>query len=334
MGQALTLTPRTTKESITELVAPDALREVWKNADSLSGSALERVVIGGEPFVLKHLHVDDDWIQRVQGDLVTRPLVMWRAGLFDALPGCIEHTIVDIAAGLGRNGWGAAVLMRDVSEFMVQVSGGPIPLEEHLRFLDHMAALHAHFWGFTDDIGLMPMSNRYFLMSKEMSSYEAVRRTGGVPSMVEGWWERLSDVSPSFAKVLLGLVDAPWALIEAQQSGPQTLVHSDWKAGNLGSLPDGRTVVLDWAFPGQAPPTVDLAWYIAVNCDLLPQSKDDAIDAYREALEGHGIDTSGWWDAQLELALLGATMLQGCTKSGDELAWWEDRIPRALRYLD
>src|SRR5438445_9216430 len=100
-----------------------AVREpMTKPGDSLSGSHFERVVIDGEPYVLKHLHVDDDWIQRAQGDLVTKPVVMWRSGLFGALPSCFDHTIVDVAAGLGRNGWGAAILMRDVSFAMVPVA--------------------------------------------------------------------------------------------------------------------------------------------------------------------------------------------------------------------
>ena len=45
--------------------------------------------------------------------------------------------------------------------------------------------------------------------------------------------------------------------------------------GNLGRHPDGRTILLDWAFPGRAPPATDLAWYVALNVERLPQSKDD-----------------------------------------------------------
>ena len=143
----------------------------------------------------------------------------------------------------------------------------------------------------------------------------------------------MADASPVLAELLLPLLDAPWPLIEAQRRGPHTLIHSDWKAGNLGSLPDGRTVLIDWAFPGQAPAPLDLSWYLAVNSDLLPQSKEDSIAVYKEALEKHGIDVSMWWDEQLELSLLAAALLLGWSKTGDELAWWEDRVPRAVRYL-
>lgn len=331
----LRLTPRAVKASVDDLLAGATSREVWKNEDSLSGSVLERVVMKGERYVLKHLHVDDDWIQRAQGDICTRPLLMWRSGLFDALPPSIDHTITDVAAGFGRNGWGVAVLMRDVSEWMVPVAAGRIGETQHLRFLDHMAELHAHFWGLEDTVGLCPMGNRYFSLTPLMASYEIARGSSDpVPQMVPEGWERMAEASPAAARVVLPLLDDPFPLVAALERGPQTLVHSDWKAGNLGSLPDGRTVLLDWAFPGRAPGAVDVAWYIAVNCDLLPHTKEDAIEAYREGIERRGVDTSEpWWSEQLELALLGALQMLGWSKSGDELAWWADRVGRAVPYL-
>lgn len=322
------------KNSLEELIAGVESRESWKTADSLSGSAFERVVIGGEPFVLKYLHVDDDWIQRAQGDIYTRPVVMWMSGLYDALPACIDHTIVDVATGLGRNGWGAAVLMRDVSEAMVPVEKGIIPLDQHLRFLEHMAELHAQFWGFRDTVGLMPRGNLYLMFSSLMTDYEATSGDPApVPSLAPDGWVRMADESPRLADIVLPLLREPWPLVAAQATGPQTLVHSDWKAGNLGSHTDGRTILLDWAFPSEAPGPADLAWYIAVNCELLPHSKEEAIATYKEALERRGIQTLGWWEAQLELALLAQVVLLGWSKTGDELAWWEERVPRALAFL-
>jgi hypothetical protein len=331
---AVRLQPRPVKNSLDELLVGMTYRETWKNEDSLSGSTLEKVTIDGERFVLKHLHVDDDWIQRVHGDLWTRPYTMWSSGLFDALPSSIDHTTVDIAAGLGRNGWGCALLMRDVSPYMVDVGRGLIALDQHLGFLDHMAQLHAHFWGFRDDIGLSPRGNFYFMLSPMMAELEARRRRPDpVPSMIPDGWTRMASEAPALAKVILPLNDRPWPLLAAQARGPQTLVHSDWKAGNLGTHPDGRTILLDWAFPAEAPPPADIAWYIAVNCELLPHSKEEAIDAYREALVRHGVDTSWWWEEQLELALLGAAVLLGWSKTGAELAWWEERVQRAVRFL-
>jgi hypothetical protein len=259
---------------------------------------------------------------------------MWRTGLYDALPECFEHTVAGVAGGLGRNGWGAAVLMRDVAPWLVSVPKGVLNLEQHLRFLDHMAELHASFWGFRDEIGLMPMGSRYNLLSHWTVSAEAERGPlEDVLGMITPGWKRVALQAPAAMAVAGPLLDDPSPLAGALSATPLTLVHSDWKAGNLGTLPDGRTVLIDWAFPGEAPGCCDLAWYIAVNCDLLPQTKDDSIDAYRAALERRGIDTAPWWDAQLELSLIGAFALLGWSKSGDELAWWDDRLPRSARFL-
>ena len=62
---------------------------------------------------------------------------------------------------------------------------------------------------------------------------------------------------------------------------------------------------------------MDLAWYLAVNCDRLPETKEDAIGAYRAALESAGIETGSWWDEQLAAALAGAFLQLGWSKTGD-----------------
>jgi thiamine kinase-like enzyme len=173
------------------------------------------------------------------------------------------------------------------------------------------------------------------MLTPEMADYEIERGTQDpVPNMIPGAWRRMADESPAAARILRPLVDNPFPLVAALERGPQTLVHSDWKAGNLGSHPDGRTVVLDWAFPGAAPPAIDLGWYLAVNCDLLPHSKEEAISAYHESLCSTGVDTTEWWEPQLELGLLASLFVLGWSKTGDELAWWVDRAERAIAYVD
>ena len=66
---------------------------------------------------------------------------------------------------------------------------------------------------------------------------------------------------------------------------PTTFLQGDWKMGNLGSHPDGRTVLLDWAYPGAGPACWDLAWFLALNRARPPMSKEDTINEFRGALE-------------------------------------------------
>ncbi len=284
---------------------------------------------------MKYLSTDEDWIMRASGDVACRPLVLWESGFFDTVPAFIDHTVVGVARDEPRRG--AAVLMRDVGRWLVPEGSALLPLEQHLRFLDHMARLHAHYWGWTDTVGLMPMGSRYLMLSPLMAAVEAERGSPHpVPAVVPAGWRRLPEVAPRAAEVALPLLEATWPLVDAVARTPATFCHCDWKAGNLGSHPDGRTILIDWAYCGEAPACVDLAWYLAVNCDRLPQSKEDAIAAYRRALVRAGVDVTGWWDAQLALCLLGAFLLLGWSKAlGDpaELAWWEERVAGAVRYL-
>ena len=174
-----------------------------------------------------------------------------------------------------------------------------------------MAALHAAFWGWRDEIGLTPLANRYLAMAPAVATAEAtLGSTAPIPPLLAMGWSRLPSVAPALAALVLPLLDDLTALLTALGQVPHTFVHGDWKAGNLGEHPDGRTILIDWGqFPGEASPLADLTWYLASNAARLPESKDDTIATYRRALEGHGVATSGWWDGAVALELL-ATMVQ------------------------
>jgi hypothetical protein len=313
---------------MTELRVPMA-----KPADSLSGAVFERVAGG---FVVKYVSWELDWVTRATGDTRCRPLTLWRAGVLDALPECLDHTIVD--ATHDRSTGITALLMRDVAAYLLPVSR--IPLARHRRFLDHMAALHAAYLGFTDreagDLGLLRPGDRYTVLTPAMAAREAAAgHADPVPLRIPEGWRALRRAAPEAAEYALALCTDPAPLAEALAETPMTLVHGDWKAGNLGSHPDGRTILLDWAWPGRDGPCVDLAWYLAVNCDLLPEPKETAIEAYRAALHRHGVATAGWWERQLSLALLGAFVQLGWSKTHDatELGWWVYRILPTARSI-
>jgi hypothetical protein len=328
------VTPHPVAASVEELLAGASARRALKTEDSKSGSAFEQVVIGGESFVVKYLHCDDDWIQRATGDLTCRPLVVWRSGVLAAMPACIDHAVVGCAAGLGRNGWGAALLMRDVTAELVPPGDDPIALDAELAFLDHMAEIHASFWGWADDVGLMPMSHRYLALSPTTAATEAARGgTDAVPGIIGAGWPRFAQAAPRAASVVLPLLDDPSPLVDALAATPCTFLHGDMKLGNLGRTAEGRTVLIDWAVPGAGPGCAELAWYLAINAARLPHSKEQATEAYRNGLERRGIDTEPWWDRQLALSLLGGLVQFGWEKDGDELAWWAERAVEAAPLL-
>jgi hypothetical protein len=322
---------RTVAELLDEVAdgRPWRIERLDKHVDSLSGSPFERATIGDEIFIVKHIARDLDWLMRVLRDgadgAPPRALIVWREGLLAALPDEIDHVIVGMAydAGTGH----LTQVMRDATPAMVPAGDSIVPLERHRGFLSDMAALHAAFWGFRDTFGLTTADQRYGFADPDRLEREA----GGddpVPRAVPGGWAALREVAPEAATVARALAADPAPLAVAMADGPTTLVHGDWKFGNLGTWPDGRTVLLDWGWPGAAGPAVDLAWYLAVNCDRLPESKEDTIGAYRAELERRGIVTAPWWDRQLELALLGGFVQLGWSKAGNpaEVNWWADRV--------
>ncbi len=336
--RTLSVPERAVASSVEELLAGAVGREAMVTPDSKSGAHFERVTIDGEPHVVKYLHVDDDWIMRATGDLACRPLTVWRSGMLDRLPSCIDHGVVGAATGLGRNGWGAALLMRDVSSWLVPEGDEAVPLEQHLRFLEHMATLHASFWGWHDTIGLTPDLHRFTEFSPDNIGLERAR--GGpdpVPRLIVEGWARYAAVAPAVADAVLALAADPTPLADALHSCPHTFLHGDWKMGNLGSLPDGTTVLLDWAMPGEGCPTLELAWYLAINAAKLPQSKEDSAIAYRAALEALGVATAPWWDRALDLALVAGSVWFGWEKAlggpGPELTWWVERAEAGLARL-
>jgi Phosphotransferase enzyme family len=325
---------RAVQPSADVMLACATSREPMKTADSLSSASFERVVLGGERFVVKHLSTSSDWIMRASGDVACRPLWMWRRGVLDALPDCIDPLIVDMAHDSTTGV--TTLLMPDVEGLLVPEGSARLEVEQHHRFLDHMAALHAAFWDWDGPPALTPMANRYTTLTPMTGQVEAeLGNVGGVPSVLDGAWRQLVDVSPEIGELALALAADPGPLVDALDQTPSTLIHGDWKGGNLGSRLDGRTILIDWQWPGLAAGCVDFGWYLAVNCDRLPESKEGTIATYRDALVRHGVDLGDWFDRQLELALLGAFVQLGWSKTGDpaELQWWVDAVLPTARQL-
>lgn len=310
-----------------ELLARATGRTPLRPADGLSAVPMERLVVDGEACVLKWLSPEIDWVMRMSSDERCRPVVMWEEGLYDAVSPWVDPLVLAVARDEERDVWG--LLMRDATEEFLPEGDAAIPEETQRVLLRDMAGMHAAFWGFEHREGLSLPEQFYGIFSTSNVAKEAAARPlQGVPSYVAPGWQRLRELHPALTDQVLALADDPGPLVRALAETPQTLVHHDWKGGNLGIRPDGRTVLVDWAFPGASGACADLAWYLGVNCDRLATTKKQAIDGYRDALERQGIRTQPWFSRQLELALLGCFLVLGWSKTEDprELAWWVERV--------
>lgn len=322
--------------------SPEALlrgatsRILFVDHEGKSGARLERLVIDGRPYVAKHLVLADDWIRRATGDLGCRAIRLWEFGLYDALPSCLDAAVAGCARMPATPD--GVMLLHDVGDWLVPDGTAVVPLDQHRRFVEHLAALHAAFWAIEDDIELFGLPHR--LVEFAPCTYEAERALGHDPLpprlAVEGW-QRLAVLSPPLAGIVLPLLDDPTPLASALRRLPQTLVHGNWKYANLGSHPDGRTILLDWESTGVGPATLDLAWFLAINCARMPESKEATIDSYQAALGREGVDLEPWWPEALSLGLIGAFCQLGWEKAlgdrDDEFAWWEEQVVSGSRWV-
>jgi hypothetical protein len=313
--------------SVEDLLAGTDRRETFVNPDGRSTAAFERVWVDGVPHILKYIHPDDDFTMRVSRDHDCRTIRAWAAGLLDSAPDLVDHAIVGAATGYGRNGWGGALLMRDVSAELLP--DGDIAPEHHASYLDHLTGFLASTWGWQDDAGLLPYAARWEWFGP--AAIDVDRKLGWperVPQIADDGWHRFAERAPADVATLVdGLRRDVTPLTDALRTTPSCFLHGDVKASNTGVAADGRTLLIDWAYVGEGPACHALVWHLALDRARLPISKEATADAFRAGLERHGIDTAPWWDRQLGLCLLGGLVLFGWEKAlgdEDELAWWCD----------
>lgn len=330
--------PRPVAASVDELVRGAQDRRPFRSGEFRSLSTFEEVRIHGERFVLKHVHLDDDFSLRVTGDTTCRAVRAYVAGVCDIAGDLIDHAIVGAATGTGRNGWGGTLLMRDVSASLVSPGDDLLSVEEHDRFVEHLAGMSARTWGWHDEWELLPYATRWRLFDR--AAVDTERTLGwpeAVPRIAADGWEQFARRAP--VDVVRGVEELRrdvTPLVTGLAVTPSCLIHGDWKAANLGSAPDGRTVLVDWALVGEGPVCHELGWYLSLNRARLPRSKEQVLHDFRAALERQGVATGGWWERQLGLCLLGTIVEFGWEKAlGDdaELMWWCDRARTGIALL-
>lgn len=336
---SVTTPPRSLISSVDELLAGATHRQSFAPAESRSTSGFQRVVIDGQRCVVKYVHPDGDFLMRAGGDIGCIPLRAWTTGVMDSAPDVIDHATVGVAPW-GRNGWGAAILMRDVSAELIPADNMPVTEHVHETLLDHLAVWSARTWGWVDPFGLLRNGQRWeYFSPASVAGDEALGFPEVVPRLaLEGWAKFAQRAPRNVVELVAAARDDASGLVEALACTPPTLLHGDWKFANLGHAADGRTVLIDWTYVGAGPICHELAWYLALNGSRLPHghTKETTIENLRRALRRHGVNTEAWWDRQLGLCLLGALAQFGWEKAlGDdvELRWWCARASDAQQWL-
>jgi len=318
--------------SLDALIDGATERVAVRSTDARSGASFEKLIIEGRPCFLKMVSAGDDWIMRVTGNKQWEYRV-WQAGLYQRVPSIIDHAMIGMALVDSGGGPRMAMLMHDRSAGLVPPGDDPISASQHAVFIRHLALMHAANLGWRDDLGLYPLARRPLFFAPATIAPELTR--GDVPltlRIAERGWALLPERDSALSDLVSSVHRDPGTLAGLLEETPQTFIAGDWKMGNLGSRPTGETVVLDWAYPGEAPPAWELAWYLALNRSRIPESKSDTIARYRQALEAAGVATDVWWDRQLDLCLLAMAATLGWEKvvgESDEVAWWSEGAQQA-----
>jgi hypothetical protein len=318
-----------------ELLARASSRVEVRPGDARTGSIFERIEVDGDRYFVKRLSPSSDWVMRITGDHVHRPYLVWQAGIMGRAPACIDHTVV--AMDIDGEGDEAVltIVMRDVTAHLIAEGDSVVGLAQHQSLVENLAAFSAAFWGFRDDLGLSTMEQRVRYFAPDHMTAELCSRDVPAPiAAADAGWRALAPRSAVLAGVARAVHDQPQLVTAPLATTPTTFLHGDWKMGNLGSHPDGRTILLDWAYPGAGPVCWDLCWYLALNRARLPESKEATSERFRAALERHGVATADWWEAQFDLCVIAIMATFGWEKAlGDdaELRWWEAHVAAAAR---
>jgi hypothetical protein len=302
------------------------------SSDAKSGASFEKLIINGRRCFLKVVSAEDDWIMRVTGNQHWEYHV-WRAGLYQRVPSVIDPAMIGMSLDSMGDVTRLAMLMHDRSEDLVPPGDSAVPASQHVGFIQHLAQMHAANLGWHDDLGLYPLEHRPLFFAPVTIAPELVHDEVPLTLQVAArGWAVLEERDAALFELVSAVHRDPSTLAGLVSETPQTFIAGDWKMGNLGTRPSGETVLLDWAYPGEAPPAWELAWYLALNRARIPESKSDTMARYRQALEDAGVATDAWWDRQLDLCLLAMAATMGWEKAvgdADELAWWSARAQEA-----
>jgi hypothetical protein len=291
--------------------------------------------------VLKRYWYERDWVMRLTHDDAVREVALYRHGVYGRLP---DECMVPIIAA-ARDGRMWASLMRDVSDALAVAAEQIIAHDIARGWLVHLAKMHIRFGDARPPAaaGLSSLTDFLSILSpgRVRAELEAGRRHPVLEQAERGW----GLVSGMAGKDIVDFVSAvhadPGPLGRALDKMPQTLVHGDYKIGNLGAVNEHgrmRTVMLDWQDATWGPPWMDVGYFLFLNAHRLPFSREEALWIYGDELERGGVSAEG---EQIDLALVagGPLRLLWLTaadleasdagvraRAEDNLEWWRERM--------
>lgn len=285
---------------------------------------------GRKRLILKEFQPHRDWVMRLTHDTLTREAMLYRHGVYAAMPPEIVIPILAVA----RHGDTWACLMWDVSADLLAVD--TMQSETTARLLiHHLAVMHAHFWNSpalsNSALGLSSLEDFITVLapSRVRAEIDQGRAHPVVELAARGWREFEARAPADVVEIVQGFQQDPATPVALLQKLPKTLVHGDYKIPNLGIDSRGRAVVLDWQDATLGPAPLDLGYFLALNAKWLAFDAATLVEMYRTSLadEGHELSREA---IELGLVCGGALRLLWLMvlNSHQDLEWWYDMVRR------
>lgn len=308
-----------------------------------SGSNFEQAVMeDGRRVILKHLPAEGDWLTRFSGG-EGRARSLWEGGVLDQVAVHADHAVIDVVEEDEHD----VVVMHDIGASLLpgRTRLAPRAIDDLLRGLAH---IHRD-WEGSAPPGLCSPADRHRIAAPAFHRSDIGPNPCPFRSIMFRGWEQFGELAPA------DVVDAVFAVLDdvdalgrqLDAAAPATLLHGDFKLGNVGLRGD-RLVAIDWGeLTGTGPAAIDVVWFAMATTNPPFGGGAPAIDAMPDAVfRAYATQANRPLDPRaLDLACIGALAQSGFilgafaagapeSRSGVRasllLGWWVARIRQAL----
>ena len=307
-----------------------------------SGSLHKKLIVtlsGGKTIslVMKTIHPEMDVTIRRTGALYTREALLLDSRALDDIWNFFESPYIAYA----KEETSAALLMHDLSDYIVPDKREPVTIEQETDFISLLAKFHVRYLGspvlnhpwLTSEVSYFRMFGPYTWPEENIAGHMRP-----LYEMVGEGWNFARTILPSKIQELL------WKpainLVSILDGLPRTLIHGDSKVGNFAFMPSHKIAAFDWSLIGAAPSSCEIGWYLAVNATRLARSKEDVLKLYRSVFEselGQQLTETSWSRFKSAGILSGSLSMlwkkalnvkQNLPGAQDEWNWWEKELDK------
>ena len=213
---------------------------------------------------------------RCTGNTSNWEFQVWQAGRYHSAPAVIDHAMIGMALETSGDVPRLAMLMHDRCADLVPPGDDRSSRCPSMACSSsHLAMMHAANLGLARRSWPVPAGPPSAVLRAGHDRPRTARRRRAVPILrvADQGWALLAERDGLVRTRQRGPSGSRHSWPVCSRETPQTFIAGDWKLGNLGTRPNGETVLLDWAYPGEAPPAWELAWYLALNRARIPESQ-------------------------------------------------------------